>query len=106
MGECSAAVGSENGSSALCFFPVGIVGSRTGGPVDSRALGLAAGVLWAVTVAVLELTAHTEYGERWRMLLEDIYPWYDREPGDLLWGPTVGFVDAFAFGELYNRFAT
>ncbi len=79
-----------------------------GGSVDPRALGLSAGVLWAVTVALLELTATTEYGERWRLLLEDIYPGYSRTPGDLVWGTTTGFVDAFVFGYvfgwLYNRF--
>ena len=78
-------------------------------PVDQRALGLAAGLLWATIVAFLELTAHTDYGESWRILLEDIYPGYDREPGDLVWGTIVGFVDGFAlgyaFGWLYNRFA-
>lgn len=79
------------------------------GPIDSRALGLAAGALWATMVALLELTADTEWGERWRLLLANIYPGYSREPGDLVWGPALGFVDAYLlgylFGRLYNRFA-
>lgn len=79
------------------------------GNVDQRALGLSAGIIWAGVVAFLELTAHTAYGERWRKLLEDIYPGYSREPGDLAWGTVLGFVDAFVlgylFGWLYNRFA-
>ena len=77
--------------------------------VDSRALGLATGILWATLVVVLELTAHTDYGEQWRLLLEDIYPGYSREPGDLVWGTVIGFADAFTFGyvlgQLYNLFA-
>ncbi len=80
------------------------------GPVDERALGLATGILWAGTVAFLELTASTAYGERWRLLLEDIYPGYTREPGNIVWGTTLGFVDAFglgyALGWLYNRLQT
>ena len=79
------------------------------GPIDARALGLSAGIIWALVVALLELFAGTDYGERWRLLLEDIYPGYSREPGDLVWGTALGFVDAFVlgyvFGWLYNRLA-
>ncbi|ADD04755.1 uncharacterized protein Nmag_1171 [Natrialba magadii ATCC 43099] len=79
------------------------------GPIDTRALGLASGIFWALLIAVLELTAGTGYGERWRLLFEDIYPGYDRTPGDLLWGTTLAFVDGFSagvsFGWLYNRLA-
>ncbi|ARS90233.1 bacteriophage holin [Natrarchaeobaculum aegyptiacum] len=79
------------------------------GRIDPRALGLTAGVFWASLVAVLELAAGTDYGEQWRVLLEDIYPGYSRDPGDLVWGTTLGFVDAFVlgylFGWLYNRLA-
>lgn len=75
--------------------------------IDPRAFGLAAGIMWAALVAFLELTAHTEYGEEWRTLLEDIYPRYSRDPGDLLWGTSLGFADAFVggylFAWLYNR---
>ena len=81
------------------------MGSRT----DPRAAGLAAGLLWGGLVAVLELTAGTEYGERFRLLLADIYPGYSSEPGDLVWGSVLGFVDGFLAGylyaTLYNRFA-
>lgn len=76
--------------------------------LNPRAFGLAAGVLWGAIVALLELAAGTSYGERWRLLLEDIYPGYSRRPGDLFWGPALGFVDAFVLGYvfcwLYNRF--
>lgn len=79
------------------------------GPVDTRALGLTFGILWGLAVATLEITAPTEYGERWRLLLEDIYPGYDRTPGDLVWGTTLAFADGFSagitFGWLYNRLA-
>ena len=77
--------------------------------VDARALGLTAGITWSTAVAFLELTAGTEYGERWRLLLADLYPGYSPEPGDLVWGTILGFVDAFIlgylFGRLYNRLA-
>lgn len=76
---------------------------------DPRAAGLAAGLLWGGLVAVLELTASTDYGERFRLLLADIYPGYSSEPGDLVWGTAIGFLDGFLAGylyaKLYNRFA-
>lgn len=77
--------------------------------VDARALGLTAGLIWSTVVAFLELTAGTEYGERWRRLLADLYPGYSPEPGDLVWGTVLGFIDAYIlghlFGRLYNRLA-
>lgn len=77
--------------------------------IDVHALGLAGGTVWGLAVVFLELTARTDYAERWRLLLEDIYPGYDRTPGDLLGGPLVGFVDGYlacvVFGWLYNSFA-
>ncbi|WP_293031769.1 bacteriophage holin [Natronococcus sp.] len=79
------------------------------GKVDARALGLSAGIIWGAAVAFLELAAGTRYGERWRLLLADLYPGYSSEPGDLVWGTVIGFVDAFVlgylFGRLYNRLA-
>ena len=79
------------------------------GQVDSRALGLTAGILWGAAVALLELTAGTAYGEQWRLLLADLYPGYSPEPGDLIWGTFLGFLDAcllgYLFGRIYNRLA-
>lgn len=79
------------------------------GKVDARALGLTAGLIWGTAVAFLELAAGTEYGERWRLLLADLYPGDSPEPGDLVWGTVLGFIDAFIlgylFGWLYNRLA-
>lgn len=84
--------------------------TESAAPVDPRALGLSAGIVWGGIVAFLELTADTEYGERWRILLADIYPGYSATPGDLAWGTTLGFLDAFLlgylFGRLYNWLAT
>ena len=77
--------------------------AETTGTVDARALGLSAGIIWAGTIAFLELTAGTEYGERWRLLMADLYPGYSHEPGDLAWGTALGFVDAFVFGYLFGR---
>lgn len=77
--------------------------------LDPKALGLTAGICWGALVVFLELTAYTDYGKRWRELLADIYPGYEASPGDLVWGTTLGFADAFVlgytFGWLYNRFA-
>lgn len=76
-------------------------------PIDTPALGLTSGILWGLGVVFLEVAATFDYGERWRILLGDIYPGY--EPGDLVWGAIVGFLDAFTagivFGWLYNRLA-
>lgn len=78
--------------------------------IDTRAFALTAGIIWATAVAFLELAAGTEYGERWRLLLADLYPGYSPEPGDLLWGTILGFLDAFIlgylFGWLYNRLSS
>jgi hypothetical protein len=83
--------------------------STEGARIDAHALGLAGGTFWRLAVVILELTAHTDYGQRWRRLLEDIYPGYDRTPGDLLSGTVLGFIDGYltgaVFGWLYNRFA-
>ena len=83
--------------------------SQSTGKVDARALGLSAGILWGSAVAFLELAAGTDYGERWRLLLADLYPGYSHEPGNLVWGTVLGFIDAFVlgylFGRLYNRLA-
>lgn len=73
------------------------------GTVDARALGLAAGIIWAAAVAFLELAAGTRYGERWRLLLADLYPGYSPDPGDLVWGTVLGFVDAYILGYLFGR---
>lgn len=84
--------------------------AETQGRIDAHALGLTAGILWSLLVAFLELAAHTDYGERWRLLLADLYPGYSHKPGDLLWGSLLAFVDAYVlgyvFGSLYNRLAT
>ncbi|AGB39554.1 bacteriophage holin [Natronococcus occultus] len=83
--------------------------TETAGTVDARALGLSAGLIWSAAVAFLELAAGTKYGERWRLLLADLYPGYSSEPGDLVWGTVLGFIDAFVlgylFGRIYNRLA-
>lgn len=78
-------------------------------PIDVRALGLATGTVWAGMVALLELTANTRYGERWRVQLADVYPGYDPNSRDLFTGTFWGFLDGFLAGAtvgwLYNRFA-
>lgn len=77
--------------------------------LDSTAFGLACGIIWAGTVGFLELAASTGWGARWRSLLADVYPGYDRSPGDFLWGVLLGFLDGFlwgySFAVIYNRLA-
>ncbi len=67
------------------------------------------GIIWGAAVAFLKLAVGTKYGERWRLLLADLYPGYSPESGDFVWGTILGFVDAFVlgylFGWLYNRLA-
>ena len=78
-----------------------------GEELNARAFGIACAIMWGGLVALLELAAGTRYGERWRLLLADLYPGYSNEPGDLALGTTLavldGFVLGYLFAWLYNR---
>lgn len=82
-----------------------MVSERTG--LDSRAFGLACGVLWSSAVVLLGLTARVGWGRRWERLLADVYLGYNETTPGLLAGGAWAFVDGstggFALAWLYNR---
>ena len=75
--------------------------------LDSRAFGLACGLLWSGAVVLLGITARIGWGDRWQRLLADVYRGYDESASGLLvgggWAFVDGFVGGFAFAWLYNR---
>ncbi|WP_254273168.1 bacteriophage holin [Haloarcula marina] len=75
--------------------------------LDSRAFGLACGLLWACGVVVLGITARFGWGKRWERLLADVYRGYNETTTGLLVGAVWAFVDGFtggyAFAWLYDR---
>ena len=68
--------------------------------LDSRAFGLACGLLWSGAVVLLGITARVGWGQRWRRLLADVYRGYDESIPGLLVGALWAFVDGFAGGRL------
>ncbi|MFB6141802.1 MAG: bacteriophage holin [Halorientalis sp.] len=82
---------------------------RTAPDLDARALGRAAGLLWAAAVVALGLLARSGWGDQWRDLLADSYPGYDSSPRGLAIGAVWAFVDGFVGGSLlgllYNAFS-
>jgi len=76
--------------------------------LDSEALGLACGLLWAGGVATLGLMARVGWGKRWERLLADVYRGYDETAPGLAIGAAWAFSDAYfggyVVGRLYNRF--
>ncbi|MGM0604280.1 MAG: bacteriophage holin [Halobacteriota archaeon] len=76
--------------------------------LDSKALGLALGTLWAALVVLLAFTSRSGWGEEWRALLADVYLGYDETNTGAAIGAVWAFLDAFAIGTLlgwlYNRF--
>ncbi|WIV68326.1 bacteriophage holin [Natrialbaceae archaeon AArc-T1-2] len=80
--------------------------SNDDGPVDPFALGLAAGVLWAVAMAVLGLTSRFGWGDGWRELFADLYIGYEESTTiGTAWGFVDGFAAGYILGWLYNLFA-
>lgn len=75
--------------------------------LDSRALGLACGLLWSGGVVVLGITARVGWGDRWQRLLADVYRGYDESASGLVVGGLWAFLDGFTggvlLGWLYNR---
>ncbi|MFB6164364.1 MAG: bacteriophage holin [Haloarculaceae archaeon] len=72
-------------------------------PLDSRAFGVALGLLWAGGVAALGVMARFGWGERWQQLLGDVYVGYDESLSGLAVGAVWAFFDAFAGGYLLAR---
>lgn len=75
--------------------------------LDSRAFGLACGLLWSGAVVVLGVTARFGWGRRWERLLADVYRGYGESASGLVAGAVWAFVDGFSggylLGWLYNR---
>lgn len=75
--------------------------------LDTRAFGLACGLLWSGGVVLLGLTARVGWGRRWQRLLADVYRGYDESVPGLLVGALWAFVDGFSGGYslawLYDR---
>lgn len=71
--------------------------------IDSRAFGLACGILWSVAVAFLGFTARFGWGERWERLLADFYRGYNDTVGGAIIGGLWAFVDGFTGGYLLAR---
>ena len=74
---------------------------------DSRAFGLACGLLWSGAVVLLGITARIGWGQRWQRLLADVYRGYDESTSGLVVGGVWAFIDGtfggYAFARLYNR---
>ena len=79
--------------------------------LNTKALGLAGGVLWGLAMFVLTLIwmQAPDYGVELSALLVGIYPGYSLRLGGAFVGLLWGFVDAgiglAIFGWLYNKFA-
>lgn len=77
--------------------------------LDSRAFGLACGLLWSSAVVSLGVAARFGWGRRWERLLADVYRGYDETASGLLvgmlWAFADGFTGGFAFAWLYDRLA-
>lgn len=77
--------------------------------LDAKALGLAGGILWAVSVFLCTLWVVWQGGGEHLMLLAKFYPGYSVTPLGALLGLVYGFIDGFICGWvlawLYNRFA-
>ena len=76
--------------------------------LDARALGLAAGIFWGLSLAVLTIVSlYTGYGANWLSILTEIYPGFNISWAGSLIGLFYGFVDGFfclfIFGWLYNQ---
>lgn len=77
--------------------------------LDSRAFGLACGLLWSGGVVFLGIVARFGWGQRWQQLLADLYRGYDETAMGLVVGALWAFFDGlsggYAFSWLYNRLA-
>jgi hypothetical protein len=77
--------------------------------LDRKALGLAAGILWAVCVFVCTLWVVFRGGGEHLELLSQFYPGYSVSVVGAFLGLVYGFIDGFIGGWvlawLYNRFA-
>jgi len=77
--------------------------------LDSRAFGLACGLLWSVGVLFIGVAARFGWAERWENLLADAYVGYDESASGLLvggvWAFFDGLIGGYAFARLYDALA-
>lgn len=77
--------------------------------LDSRAFGLACGLLWSVGVMFIGVAARFGWAERWRKLLSDAYLGYGESARGVLvggvWAFFDGLVGGYAFARLYDALA-
>jgi len=66
--------------------------------LDSRAFGLACGLLWSLAVVGLGLMARVGWGKRWEGMLADVYRGYNETVTGLVLGAVWGFFDGFTGG--------
>lgn len=76
--------------------------------LNSKNLGLAAGILWGISMFALTILAiFTGYGTAWLELMASIYPGYTISWVGSILGLIYGFLDGFIglyiFGWLYNK---
>lgn len=75
--------------------------------IDTRAFGLACGLLWAGAVVLLGIGSRIGWGRRWERLLADVYRGYDETASGLavgaVWAFTDGFSGGYALAWLYDR---
>ena len=79
--------------------------------VNPKALGLAGGVFWGVSIFALTfLNMYFGYASMWGALLADIYPGYSVTVIGAFIGLAYGFLDAFiglfVLAWLYNKFSS
>lgn len=76
--------------------------------VNAKNLGLAAGILWGISMFILTIAAVlTGYGTEWLELMGSIYmgytiSWMGSIVG-LIYGFLDGFIGLYIFGWLYNK---
>jgi hypothetical protein len=77
--------------------------------LDKKALGLATGLLWGVTVLLVTIWVMVAGGGEHLILLGKFYLGYDLTLLGAILGTVYGFIDGFiggwVFAWLYNKFA-
>lgn len=78
--------------------------------LDAKALGKAVGLFWSAAVVILGISSRFGGGRRWKTLLEDLYPGYNKGITGIIigaaWAFLDGYIDVYVVGRLYNKFAS
>jgi len=76
--------------------------------LSPKALGLASGIVWGVTIFLATLWVVVKGGGEHMRLLQQFYIGYDTTPLGSIIGLVYGFIDGFIcgwiFAWLYNKF--